>query len=494
MKQQHLGPVAVEFFEARKINPETAAKFGVYTARHDKQSKKLVAADDGNIIVFPFAQRDGVVAEKYRGPEKRFWQRANPKRIFYNWDALLDPSLEAGTQPLLIVEGEPDCLAAVDCGFPLTVSVPDGAPPDTDDMAPLDRQTEASSKFSFVYEARDQLKRIKRFVIAVDGDAAGRRLAAELVRRLGAARCAFVTYPDGCKDINDVLIKHGQAEVARMVNAAKPYPVRGLYRVSEAPDIPNLVTYSTGWSILDNVNGAWTGKMWIYPGALMLVTGIPAAGKSTWVTGLLVNLARQYHWTAAIFSPEMPMVPHYRNKLRRIIGGDRMDADQFINKSFVFIQNDPNDSDDMTLDWLLECATDAVLRDGIKVLVIDPWNEVEHAREKGESMVDYIGRSLRALKRFARQYEVLVIIIAHPTKDIVNKDGTLRKVNLYDVEGAAHWYNKCDFGIIIERPKEGNETTLYIAKVRFEETGERGAVKLRYNTESSRYENLAGGT
>ena len=54
------------------------------------------------------------------------------------------------------------------------------------------------------------------------------------------------------------------------------------------------------------------------------------------------------------------------------------------------------------------------MRDGIKVLSIDPWNEVEHARGKGEMMVDYISRAIRELKGFARQYEVTVIVIVRP--------------------------------------------------------------------------------
>ena len=86
----------------------------------------------------------------------------------------------------------------------------------------------------------------------------------------------------------------------------------------------------------------------------------------------------------------------------------------------------------MPLAMILDRATDAVLRDGIRLLVIDPWNEVEHARTASESMTDYIGRSIRAIKRFARLYEVAVIVVAHPTKDVA-KEGKSRPVTLYDI-------------------------------------------------------------
>src|SRR5258706_11405738 len=123
----------------------------------------------------------------------------------------------------------------------------------------------------------------------------------------------FVTYPDGCKDLNDVRLKHGEAKVAAVLNGAKPYPVRGLYRLSDYPEVPKLEPLKTGWETLDPL-------IKLHLGELMIVTGIPSHGKSSWVTHLLCNLARRYGYRSAVFSPEMPTVPHMRDRLRRIIG------------------------------------------------------------------------------------------------------------------------------------------------------------------------------
>ena len=95
-------------------------------------------------MVFPFLERGVVVNEKYRAPGKKFWQRAGGRRTFWNSDALDDPALEAGHQALVITEGELDALTAIECGFPLSVSVPDGAPPvpegeKPDDLGPIDQ-------------------------------------------------------------------------------------------------------------------------------------------------------------------------------------------------------------------------------------------------------------------------------------------------------------------------------------------------------------------
>jgi twinkle protein len=491
-----LGPVGLEAFERRAINPETAARFAIFTASRQADGEVIPDAN-GNVIVFPYLSHGRSVAEKYRAPGKKFWQRAGGYRTFWNVDALDDPALENGQAPLVITEGELDALTAIDSGFPLSVSVPDGAPPvpageEPEMLEPLLADQEGSGKFEFLWNNRDRLKRVKRFVLAVDNDPPGKRLAAELVRRLSAARCLFVIYPEGCKDLNEVAMRHGKETVAAVLNAAKPYPVRGLYKLSEYPELPAIPAVSTGWWTLDR-------HLKLFAGEFMVVTGIPSHGKSTWVLNLLCHVASLHGWRTAIFSPEMPAVPHLRDKLRRIKSGTsekRSHVEAFIEDSFVFIDADPTgrQDEDFDLDWIIDKATDAVMRDGVRCLLIDPWNEIEHARHRDESMTDYIGRSIRALKRFARLYEVAVIVIAHPTKE-VGRDGKSRPPTLYDIEGSAHWFNKCDHGVVIDRPNAYvDESVIRVAKVRFDETGEKGEVRMRFDRVSCRYEVLQGET
>lgn len=497
-----LGRIGQTAFEGRGIDPETAVRFGVYTGKSvdDGEGGTHVVPDaDGNIIVFPFIDGGNVVGEKYRAPKKRFWQRKDGRKTFWNADVMDDPALESGHVPLVVVEGEIDALTALDCGFPFTVSVPDGAPPvrdgeDPTELGDIDPEADQHGKFEFVWNNRHRVKRIKRFVLAVDNDPPGQRLAAELVRRFGAARCSFVTYPDGCKDLNDVLQKHGRDAVVRCLNEAKPYPVRGLYRLSDYPDVGEPKTYSTGWPSLDDFMKVWLGE-------LLVVTGIPGHGKSTWVTNMCVNFARLHGWTTAIASFEIPTVPALRSKLRLSVTQTAPanwhrqlidEADGFIQRHFVFIDADPTGDmdEDLTLEWILERAADAVLRDDIKVLVIDPWNEVEHARPKSESETQYVNRSLRAIRRFALRYDVLAIVVCHPTKE-VGREGKSRVPTLYDCEGSAAWYNKPDHGIVIDVPNpEHRETVVWVKKARFSWSGKKGDVTLEYVPELEGYRTL----
>lgn len=475
--------------EERRIDPETVVRCGLYTARWENE--RAVPDPAGNIIVFPFRDGGRIVAEKYRAANKKFWQRAGGLRTFWNAEVMDDPALERGDAGLIITEGEIDALTALSVGFPFAVSVPDGAPPATADGKADGSDPDAAEKtgkFEFMWNNRDRLKRVKRFIIASDNDAPGQRLAAELVRRLGAGRCWFVTYPEGCKDLNEVLTQHGPEAVTKAINGARPYPVKGLYRLSDYPDLPEPETFSTGWPGLDNHLRLW-------PGELMVVTGIPSHGKSTVTLAMLSNMIQRYGWSVGVASFEIPTVPYLRGKLRRLyLGTSRWDyaaralADQWIENHWVFFDFDPvNDDEDIDLEWLLERATDAVLRYGIRVLLIDPWNELEHAKRRDETETQYVGRALRALKRFARQYEVVVIVVAHPTKE-VGKDGKARRPTLYDIEGSANWANKPDHGVIIDCPNAAHkETVVCVRKVRFENTGRKGDYTLLFDEESGRF-------
>jgi twinkle protein len=428
---------------------------------------------------------------------------------------LADPTLAEGRAALIITEGELDAVSAIECGFAFAVSVPDGAPPvppgerpdEVDEDPPSPASSDQTGKFEFIFNNHDKLKRIKRFILAVDNDRPGKRLEAELKRRLSASRCEFVIWPadlvvpgkDGalraCKDLNEVLQYLGAPAVTRMLNSTKPFPVHGLYRMSDYPDRDELRTYSTGFPGADD-------HIKLFLGELFAVTGLPSDGKSTWVANLIVNMGEIHGWRTALYSPEMPAKPQLQAKFRRIKNiGPPLDLDvarlreidSWIDDHIVFIDSDPieaaGEGGKFCLDWLIDRATDAVVRHGIKMFIIDPWNEVEHARERNEMTSEYVSRALRDLKRFARQREVAVGIVAHPTKDVHDKKGGTRAPTLYDIDGGAMWFNKVDHGMVIDRPDKGRqEIWAHVMKSRFEEeAGRRGKFGLEYDRYQGRY-------
>jgi twinkle protein len=59
---------------------------------------------------------------------------------------------------------------------------------------------------------------------------------------------------------------------------------------------------------------------------------------------------------------------------------------------------------------------------------------------------------------------------------------------LYDINGSANFYNKCDYGIIVFRDFEQVKTTINVQKVKFKHLGDGGQTELIYNFTNGRYE------
>jgi twinkle protein len=120
-------------------------------------------------------------------------------------------------------------------------------------------------------------------------------------------------------------------------------------------------------------------------------------------------------------------------------------ADQLLANRLSVIAHTARDEDtELDLDYIIELAKVAVLRDGVKLLCLDPWNEIEHKRGIDETETEYTGRAIRALKRFALNYECAVWLVAHPRKP--HGDGNPKPPSLYDLAGSAHFANKADYG------------------------------------------------
>ena len=488
-------PRVLKWFANRGINPENVKHMGIYSGRHqqDGDSWKVAPDETGEIVVFPYWRKGAVVNEKYRAANKRFYQMPGGKKVFWNADILYDTALHEGRASLIITEGEMDALSVMEAGNPFVVSVPDGAPPaleigqTAEDIIP-----EFDTKYGYIFNDWDALKKIKRIIIATDDDEPGRRLAEELVRRLGRARCSFVIYPAGCKDFNEVLMKGDMATISEMIARAQPYPVSGVYTYSELPEEPPLNPVSTGFGRLDDYLKPF------YP-ALMVVTGMAGSGKSSFVNQMVAQLNLMHGWRAAIASFEMRIKPFVTDTLISAYQESGQDAavqSEWLDENFIFIAPEPSDEDDsFDIEWLIEKATVAVIRHGVRVLVIDPWNEIEHASRKGESLTDYTGRAIRALKRFGREFECLVIVVAHPTKSAAQKPPN--EVGLYDVSDSAHWANKADFGLVVCRNgKKGEDgemipnsadyvSSFFIRKIRYQPvSGMLGQLELTYDPQT----------
>lgn len=461
---------ALEILMKRGLDPDKLENLGVRSGRKGKNGEE--------VIEIPFYDENGLeVNTKTRtiSGEKNFHQKKGGRKCLYNLPELKKWS-KSNNDPLVITEGEFDCIAALQAGYH-ALSVPDGAP-----------AKEIGNNESVKYDyLQDIPKEANHIILAVDNDGPGGNLLNDLVERLGRHRCRWITYPKGCKDLNDVLMQGGESLVHEVLSKADYVATKGNYLLSELPPIPKLEGTPLG---IIPIN--------IRRGDFSIVSGIPNHGKSTFVNHLTKILAEN-GWVVTFASFEQPPQTQHSYALRTLVAGkpakelsseERAIADDFIDRHYNFIVPDIDDVDP-TFDWVLEKMEDAHFRYGSNLFVIDPWNELSDSYDrKSMTKTEYTGEAIKRLKRFANKYRVHVMVVAHPAKMSRNKDGVYDRPTLYDIADSAHWANKADLGIIVHREDpSSNLTGIHVVKSRyFEDIGKAGEEHvLEYDSELKTY-------
>ncbi len=472
-----ISPQALKWLcEERKINPETLARLPVASgsAFFPDLSKKLPA-------IF-FRYPDGWKARAF--PEKAFVSGGGFKRAFWN----LERVLQAKSETVYLVEGEPDVCALVEAGISIDEVL--GA------QGAKDKPTAGDPKelagYAYVEEALEAgLSRVKKFVWCGDGDGAGHILREDMVKLLGAARFWFIEWPEGIKDANDMLLKDGAEALCELVrDGSLPWPVNGIYRLSELPEPAPMVLWEPGFP-------EWEGKVRLAPRTLSVVTGHPGHGKTFLWNQVWFNVVQKYGIPFCGASFETRPKPHIRRQLRTLITGKReweMDqvetvaADKWINDRYLFLVH-PDQRPD--LGWFLDRAEVAVVRHGARIIQCDPWNRLEGSRAQGENETDYILRCLRTLYSFAIDMNCHIQIVAHPSKMEGARRG--QPPMLEDLAGSKHWDNVVDQGFTIHRPKmfekgeRKTEASFYHRKARFEELGYPCKLNLDFKVHLGKY-------
>ena len=435
----------------------------------------------GNWLCFPYRLDGVLVNRKYRlTSQKKHRMDKGGKLCLWNAECLRSPQIVDHGGSVIITEGEFDALIAMQCGNVATVSIPNGGSSTKSD------DPFSGNSYSYLWESKSDLERVKQFILATDGDEVGLALAHDLASILGVERCKFVTYPDGCKDLNEVFLAEGHGGVNRVIQGAKPFPVRGLYSVSDFPDEPPIKGMDTGIACLDD-------KLQLVLGTLTVFTGYANMGKSTVMNTVLAHCVA-HNVPCCVASFETKPKPILVDGIAKALIGcsendfrnhpQRKAAYDAIEDNIKIVSNALDEDLEMDIDTFLETARIAVIRDGAKVIVLDPWNELEHKRNRDESLTEYVGRAIRRVKAFAKRYNVAFWIVAHPTKP---PKGTNQIPSLYDVSDSANWSNKADYGLVYHRPdKAENEAQLAVVKVRMGLPGKCDVATVKFDHRVSR--------
>tara|TARA_R100001440_G_scaffold4549_1_gene10417 strand:- start:8676 stop:10382 length:1707 start_codon:yes stop_codon:yes gene_type:complete len=447
----------VDWFNTRGISQKTLTdlKVGEGLEFMPQTGKKE------NTIHFNYMMGDQLINIKYRDGRKNFKLFKGAEKVFYNINSIV------GYDSCVIVEGEMDALSCHEAGIPNVVSVPNGA-------------TLNSNNLDYLDNCIDYFDKKEKIILAVDQDEAGQALQQELIRRLGAEVCFLATFED-CKDANEYLLKHGKQKLVQRINQARPVP---LENVTTFKDIENEVTdfvengfkpgYQVGLQNFDDIFSTYTGQF-------ITVTGIPSSGKSDFVDQMVIGYNINYGWKTAFASPEnAPTYLHAHKLMRKTWQGMPTRGDiksdkwnrvaNHINDNFFFI-----DMERYTLESVLRKGAELVKRKGIKCLVIDPFNKIRDVDSKTEDINRYTMEYLTKIESFAKKFDVLVFIVAHPTKMYRDKDGQIEEPKMYNIKGGGEWYDASYHGILVHRNYEEKTVKAKILKVKFQNLGENGA-------------------
>ena len=446
-----------EWFKTRGISAQTLQDLKVSEgAEYMPQTGKTE-----NTIKFNYFMGGELINIKYRDGRKNFKLYKGAEKVFYNIDSIV------GYEYCVIVEGEMDVLALHEAGITNSISVPNGATLNTNNLEYLDN-------------CIDYFEDKEKIILAVDSDEAGQALQTELIRRLGSEVCYLATFDD-CKDANEYLLKYGKEKLSERISRAKPVP---LENVTTFRDIEDEVTdfvrngfkpgFQVGLKNFDDIFSTYTGQF-------ITVTGIPSSGKSDFVDQMVVGYNQNYGWKTAFASPEnVPTYLHAHKLMRKVwqgmpskndIGGDKWNqiADH-CNSNFFHI-----DMERYTLESVLKKGAELVKRKGIKCLVIDPFNKVRDVDAKTEDVNRYTMEYLTKIEIFAKKFDVLVFVVAHPTKMYKGSDGKIEEPTMYNIKGGGEWYDASYHGLLVHRNYEEKTVKAKVLKVKFQNLGENGA-------------------
>jgi twinkle protein len=461
---------AVKWFEERGISQKTLTNMKISEGSEwmPQVSKEV------NTIQFNYFINDQLINTKYRDGRKNFKLVKGAEKVFYNINNIV------GHDWCVIVEGEMDALSLYDVGITNVVSVPNGATLNRLNLDYLDNCIE-------YFEDKQKI------ILATDSDEAGQNLQQELIRRFGAEVCWMADFGIH-KDANDMLMADGRNAVIDAIHNAKAVPLENVVTVNDINDeLEEFIHegFKPGFQVgLDNFDSIFS----TYTGQFITVTGVPSSGKSDFVDRMAVGYQMKYGWKTAFASPENKPTFLHAHKLIRKIGGwmpkqedlgssKWKDCWNVVNDNFYFIESERYD-----LDTVLKKGAELVKRKGIKCLVIDPFNKVKMKGAADMSITDATMEYLARIETFAKKYDVLVVIVAHPTKMYKKDDGTMDEPTMYNIKGGGEWYDASYHGLLVHRNYANNTVKVKVLKVKFQNLGENQAeAHFKWNHASGDY-------
>jgi twinkle protein len=456
------------YFTKRGLKSETVTHFKISEgAEWMPQDQK-----EHKVICFNYFLEDDLINIKFKTSDKMFKMVKDARKIPYNINSIKNENY------VIICEGEEECMVWHQSGLSSVISVPNGASKNNNNLEWLDS----------VYDLFEG----KIIYLATDNDEPGRKLAEDLARRFDSSDIRIIRFTE--KDANDCLKLYGEEYVARLFEEAEHLAIKEIAVVDDF--LETILSYQeNGFPIGYKVNMPETDKHLSWNrGELVVVSGIPTFGKTTWLDYMYTRLSQINNWKFGIFSPEN-MAPLKIMRLAEQLSGKpvtQMNREELsrllaiIKTRFYFFNTEK--MEDFTLGALLKTAKSMIKRYGIDCLCLDPFNYIDNP-SKEESTHDRAGDLLRELKKFAVHHDINVTLVAHPRKQ--DKTGGQYNVpRMYDIAQSSHFYNVPDVGIIVHRTfvdGVNDPVEVFIQKIKHHFRGQLGSIQYNFDRATGRY-------
>lgn len=452
----------MEYINKRKISKATLDKVG------------NVKCDGKGNIVFQYKNENGeLVANKFRPARKIKKEDKTPKMWFEkgtNINTLFNMENVDFTKELNIIEGEFDCLSLVECGETNTVSIPSGV----------------NGFAEWIQANYDFLEQFPSIKIWFDNDEAGIKGAREASNRL--PNIVKIVTQDIGNDANEILFKHGKEKVLEALKMATTQLIDGVVTLDmvEDFDVYEAPKLKTG---IKNIDDAILGILY---GSLNIFTGRNGAGKSTILNQIYIGESIRQGQKPFLFSGELA-AGNIKYWLLQTLANesDYVEATSKDGHKYKKIRSTKDlvnkvadrfylyDSDDYKIDSIIEKMDMLAKRNGVKVFILDNLMMIfDEEKDEYKAKANIVTK----LKNFAKKYNAIVHLVAHPKKSMneeIGKD---------DVAGRADITNLADYVTTIERNfKEDRTFDAKLSIVKNRPTGINTSQELVFDRDRKRF-------
>jgi len=420
-------------------------------------------------LVIPYLLNDNCIWVKYRTLPNPSDLTKVPKDFSspHGWDSTLYNVgvLNTGLKDVVLVEGEMDCISALDKGVVNICGVPGANIKKADWLTKLDEIG------------------LEKIYLLYDNDKVGQKASQELACKIGIERCWKIVLPDfevttekgelrKGKDINEWFAQGGGTLEAfeELKKTALLFDVDGVASTASAID-----------EFTEELDGKGAGQKYVWPligtkvqfdeGDIIDILAPEKCGKTTFGLNIMEYMVDNYGESGVIICLEMTRAKLARKWVSHKSGipdnlpSTPQEAEALTNlfKAAIPIVKDiaANREGDLlfcypryqTADDIYKLIIDIIRRYGVKWVMIDNIQRLCDTTIGNKNRTQYLSEISKKLSQIAKDYNIQMIRILQPHRISDNKLATSDSV-----DGASQIAKDCDTMLILNRNKIGEVT------------------------------------